>query len=125
MGKVGIAGLFPFRLGQGGLLRRDKKSLQRETRAGYGITCYVCSLGADSRNRAGVHACTAVDAGVSSDGALVASLADCVYRARIVACATVDALFRNGMSQSIHLLLGTIGVLFWGEIIIPGKKSPP
>lgn len=53
---------------------------------------------------AGIHTGAAVNAGIRIDFALVTSFADGVHRAGFVACTTVNALFGNGMSQSIHLL---------------------
>jgi len=74
-----------------------KKACKGKPRAGHGITWNCCPLGADGGHRAGVYACPAVDAGISSDSPLVAGFADCVNRAGIVACAAVDAFVRNCM----------------------------
>jgi hypothetical protein len=81
-----------------------------------------CPLGADGGHRAGVYACPAVDAGISSDSTLVACLADCVNRARIVTCAAVDAFVRNCMSQSIHLLQIHFAFEFAGKLSYPSQK---
>ncbi len=71
-----------------------------------GLFLLLCSeLGVNCVYRAGINAGTAVDAGISINGALVARFADGVHRTGFVAGATVDALFGNRMSQGLHLLL--------------------
>lgn len=62
-------------------------------------------LSADSAYGTGIHACTAVNAGVGRNGSFPAVLTDGVYRAGIVACTAVDTLIGNLVSQGIHLLL--------------------
>jgi hypothetical protein len=62
-------------------------------------------LGVDRVHRAGVYARAAVDAGICSDNPLVAGLADSGNRAGIFAGSAVNAFLGNGMCQSIHLLL--------------------
>jgi hypothetical protein len=49
----------------------------------------------DSVNRACIYASAAVDAGICVDLALLTGFADCVYRAGIITCAAIDALFGN------------------------------
>lgn len=61
-------------------------------------------LSADSTYGTGIHACTAINAGISRNGPLAAFFADGVYRTGFVAGTAVDALVRNFVSQCIHLL---------------------
>lgn len=56
-------------------------------------------LSRNSVYRAGIHASTAVDAGVRVDGALAASFANGINRAGIITGAAVDALVINGVSH--------------------------
>jgi hypothetical protein len=69
-------------------------------------------LSADCVDRAGINTCTAVDAGVCVDGALVPLLADSVDRAGIVTCTAVDALVGNFVSQDIHPLYRRLTVRY-------------
>ena len=52
----------------------------------------------------GIHACTAINAGVGRYNPLAAGFADSVNGARFITGTAVDALVGNGMSQGIHLL---------------------
>lgn len=82
-------------------------AVQKETADTHGASAAsipVKRLSADSAYRTGIHACTAINAGVGRDVSLAAVFADGVYRTGFVAGTAVDALVRNFVSQCIHLL---------------------
>lgn len=93
-----------------GLWQSKKK--KAGTREGAGLfRSFEKELSADSAYGTGIHACTAINAGVGRNVSFAAVFTDGVYRAGIVACTAVDAFIRNLVSQGIHLLRHNFGLV--------------